>query len=33
MIGQIIAGGLLLYCGSIGLALLARAFSLFTLML
>ncbi len=33
MIGQIIAGGLLLYFGGLGLTLFARAFSLFTLML
>lgn len=33
MIGQLIAGGLLLYFGGMGLALLARAFSLLTLML
>ncbi|MEZ0136081.1 MULTISPECIES: hypothetical protein [Novosphingobium] len=33
MIGQLIAGGLLLYVGGTGIAILARALSLFTLML
>lgn len=33
MIGQLIAGGLLLYFGATGLALFARAFTLLTLML
>lgn len=33
MIGQIIAGGLLLYFGGNAIAYLARAFSLLTLML